>query len=124
MKRALANPFRKERRSPSWRRLVAKLTLVASLLFGSLLAAPGTAHAADYWTCGHRITTTYNQGWIRLTGMSGTVGRTDIRVTGPTTFGSASVYPQTAIATGWYWGGLNRTRITIANHPECTVFLQ
>jgi hypothetical protein len=104
--------------------MAAKLTLVASLLFGSLLAAPGAAHAADYWTCGHRITTTYNQGWIRLTGMSGTVGRTDIFVTGPTTFGAAHVYPQTAINNGYYFAGLNLTKITIAGHDECTVFLQ
>jgi hypothetical protein len=125
MKRALANPFRKERRSPSWRRMTAKLALVASLLFGSLMAAPGAAHAADYWTCGHRIITTYNQGWIRVAGMSGIAGRNDIRVVGPISAGGgyawADVSIHDAINLRLLWASFQTSQIIFVNNPECNI---
>jgi hypothetical protein len=108
---------------------VTKLVLVASLLLGSLLMSPGTAHAADYWTCGHRIITTYDQGWIRIVAMTGIAGRTDIWAVGTVSNGAGGYdygvgRVQAAINERVLFASFNQAQIIIVGHPECTVYIQ
>ena len=91
-----------------------------------MLSDAGTARAAEFNTCGHRVVTDYNQGWVRIKDMTGATNRPDVRVTGWTGGPHAqweyvNTTVEAAIYSGLLWAATGLSEIYIDNYPECTV---